>query len=98
MTTETAPAGAGELGRPMLCQDRPASPESTREQCRGTVDFRTPLSGTGSPTIRCEGHWDARLALQDRLRGDYPDSPTPPRWYTEQGGEAYAGERWDEHD
>lgn len=88
MTTE--PTTAGELGRPVLCQDR------QDEQCSGTVDFRAPLSGTGAPTIRCVWHWDRRLELQARLRRDYPDSSTPPAWWTALGGPAYAGESWDE--
>lgn len=95
-TSTTAEAAPGTGGRPILCQDRPTSADSTRDACRGVVDFREPLSGTGAPTIRCDHHWNARLELQDRLRRDYPDSDTPPHWYTEQGGEAYAGERWND--
>ncbi len=91
------------VGRPMLCQDRPhdtteREPARRRTPCRGRVDFREPLSGTGVPTIRCEGHWADRLELQARVNRNYPDSPTPPRWYREQGGYAYAGEHWDEPD
>lgn len=29
--------------------------------CRGPVEFRAPLSGTGTPFARCEGHWERRL-------------------------------------
>lgn len=68
------------------------------DDCTGAVELREPLSGTGVSFARCGGHWSKRLDLQDRLRRDYPDSPVPPRWYVEQGGEAYAGERWDEDD
>ncbi len=83
-----------------------AAPEALRcldagradHTCTGPVAYREPLSGTGESFPRCDGAWDARLAHQDRIRGDYPNSPVPPRWYTEQGGEAYAGERWDEDD
>lgn len=83
-----------QLGRPVLCQDRPTSLESTRSACRGAVDFREPLSGTGVPTIRCAGHWSDRLDLQDRHRRAGYDSPTPPPWFDP----ANAGERWNEDD
>lgn len=86
----TATAAPADLGRPMLCQER------HDQTCTGTVDFREPLSGTGVPTIRCAGHWAKRLKLQERHLRDYPDSPIPPAWYTAQGGEAYAGEPWNE--
>lgn len=76
----------------MICQDRHDG------RCAGTVDFRLSLSGTGSPTIRCTGHWDRRLEQHRQHLRDYPDGPTPPRWYTAQGGAAYAGESWDEPD
>lgn len=88
--TQPAQAYPDHVGRPVICQDRHAG------TCRGRVDFRDPLSGTGVPTIRCEGHWAVRLELQARHRRDFPDSSTPPAWYTAQGGDAYAGEHWNE--
>jgi hypothetical protein len=91
---DTDPAGAAPTatdGPAPRCLD--AGPSHT---CDSVPQFRAPLSGTGESFPRCNAAWSARLDLQDRHRRDYPDSPVPPRWWTEQGGEAYAGERWDE--
>jgi hypothetical protein len=66
--------------------------------CTGAVRYRPALTSTGVNYPRCDAAWSARLDLQDRVRRDYPDSATPPSWFTAQGGEAYANERWDEDD
>lgn len=66
--------------------------------CSGSVELRPSLSGTGTPIARCAGHWSVRQAWQREHDRAYPDSPVPPRWYRELGGEAFAGERWDEPD
>jgi hypothetical protein len=82
-------------GTPLLCQDRPTAENRTgRQDCRGAVDFRESLTGTGTPTIRCDGHWADRLDLQDRHRRAGYDSPTPPGWFDS----TYAGESWNEPD
>lgn len=69
----------------LKCLDGPA-------ECRGAVKLRMPLSGSGEPFARCDGHWSKRLDLQDRIRRDYPDSDVAPAWFSE----ADAGERWNE--
>lgn len=58
--------------------------------CKGPVEYRDALSGTGRSFPRCAKHWDERLDTQERLNRDYPDSPNPPAWFDE----SYAGERW----
>ena len=70
------------------CLDfRPDSPE----ECRGDVEYRYPLSGTGRSFPRCDRHWGKRLAQQERINDRYPDSPIPPAGFDP----SYAGERWD---
>lgn len=61
------------------------------EECRGKVEYRMPLSGSGRSFPRCDYHWSKRLDHQERLRGNYPDSPSPPSWFDP----ADAGEHWD---
>lgn len=79
----------------MLCQDRPTAENyAGRNQCAGVVDFRPSLSGTGTPTIRCDAHWKARLEWQAQHDRAYPDSDVPPRWFDP----TYAGESWNEPD
>jgi hypothetical protein len=62
------------------------------DECSGAVTYQLPMSGTGVSYPRCEHHADQRLALQERLNRDYPDSPNPPAWFDP----TYAGEHWDE--
>jgi hypothetical protein len=62
------------------------------EQCRGPVAYRMALSGSGESFPRCEGHWSARLDLEDDLRRRYP-SQQPSDF-----DPAYAGESWYEDD
>lgn len=61
------------------------------DTCKGAVRYRMALSGTGESFPRCDGHWDVRLDLEDRLNRDYPDSDMPPDWFDP----ANAGESWD---
>ncbi len=63
-----------------------------RTPCEGPVEYRMPLSGTGRSFPRCAKHWDERLAEQERINRDYPDSPIAPSWFDESA----AGEHWDE--
>jgi hypothetical protein len=59
-------------------------------RCRGPVEYRMPLSGTGRSFPRCELHWEERLAEQERTNERYPQhapSDFDP---------SYAGERWDD--
>jgi hypothetical protein len=59
--------------------------------CRGAVEYRMALSGTGRSFPRCDQHWQERLVEQERINRDYPDSPFPPAWFDP----ANAGEHWD---
>ncbi len=65
-----------------------------RGDCAGATEYRESLSGTGRSFARCDYHWDKRLDEQERIRRNYPDTPTPPAWFDP----TYAGERWDEDD
>lgn len=58
--------------------------------CRGPVERRWPLSGTGRWFARCDGHWEERLRLEEDLRARYPQSQ-PRDW-----SPLDAGESWDE--
>lgn len=62
------------------------------DDCRGPVEYRMPLSGTGRAFPRCDFHWDKRLDAQERHNRSYPDSPVAPGWFDP----TYAGESWDE--
>jgi hypothetical protein len=58
--------------------------------CKGSVEYRYPLSGTGRSFPRCEAHWDKRLNEQERINRTYPvNAPSD-------FDPAYAGEHWDE--
>ena len=59
--------------------------------CRGPVEYRMPLSGTGKSFPRCDFHWDKRLDRQEEINERYPDSPIAPSWFDPMD----AGERWD---
>lgn len=57
--------------------------------CKGAVEYRMALSGTGRSFPRCDHHWSERLDAQEAsadLRGD-----VPPAWFDP----SYAGESWD---
>ena len=60
-------------------------------RCAGVVELRMPLSGTGRPFARCDFHWEARLAAQDRI--NELTAPIPAGWFDS----SRAGERWDEN-
>lgn len=66
--------------------------EENMETCKGEVEYRESLSGTGTSIARCDYHWDKRLDKQIDHDREYPDSPTPPAWFDP----SYAGETWDE--
>lgn len=58
--------------------------------CKGPVEYRPSLSGTGTAIPRCDKHWEDRLDEQDRINERYPDQqPADFDPY-------YAGERWDD--
>lgn len=60
--------------------------------CRGAVEYRMPLSGTGKSFPRCDKHWSDRLDVQESINRRYPDSPFAPSDFDP----TYAGERWDD--
>lgn len=62
--------------------------------CKGPVEYRMPLSGTGRSFPRCEKHWSERLDVQEQINERYPDSPFPPDDFDP----TYAGESWDHED
>lgn len=74
------------------CIDRPRSPSSEHEACRGEVLYRESLTGTGTAIPRCDFHWGVRLDFQEQINRDYPDSPVPPAWFDP----TFAGERWND--
>jgi hypothetical protein len=39
--------------------------------CKGAVEYRVPMSGTGRSFARCDHHFDVRWAVQERLTRDY---------------------------
>ncbi len=59
-------------------------------QCRGAVEPRPSLSGTGTPIERCDHHWSKRLDLQESLNRRYP------RHAPADFDPSYAGERWED--
>lgn len=59
-------------------------------KCKGKVEYRWPLSGTGKSFVRCDAHWSIRLDVQEGINRRYPTmqpSDFDP---------SYAGESWDE--
>ncbi len=66
--------------------------ELHKGDCKGDVEARESLSGTGLPIPRCDNHWELRLEWQERHNERYPDSATPPSWFDP----AAAGERWND--
>ena len=62
--------------------------------CKGSVEYRMSLTGTGTAIPRCDRHWEKRLDKEEELREQYPDSPIPPAWFDPTA----IGERWNEDD
>lgn len=70
--------------------EAPTCIERHTQACRGEVEYRPSLSGTGTPIPRCDFHWHRRCDLQDEINQRYPTlqpSDFDP---------GYAGERWDD--
>jgi len=64
--------------------------ERGEDTCRGPLQYRTALSGTGKSFVRCDKHWGDRLRKQDEINRRYPHhqpSDFDP---------SYAGERWND--
>jgi hypothetical protein len=77
-------------GNTMTHTDEPITCLEHGDDCKGTVEYRYPLSGTGRSFPRCDHHWDKRLDEQERINRTYP--ATAPSDFDP----AYAGEHWDE--
>lgn len=94
--TEPRADGTNAVSTPALANCEACKPDCLdhrdADECRGIVQYRMPLSGTGKSFPRCDRAWDARLKTQERLRQDYPDSSTPPSWFDPTN----AGETWDD--
>lgn len=72
----------------LLCLDD--ARDGSASDCRGEVQMRESLSGTGMRIARCDRHWTKRLEFQQDLNARYPQMPPP------DFDPMYAGERWDE--
>ncbi len=59
--------------------------------CRGAVEYRMALSGTGVSYPRCDKHWAERLDRQAEIDERYPVN-APSNW-----SHWDAGEYWDEY-
>lgn len=68
--------------------------DANRGGCRGPVELRPSLTGTGMAIPRCDAHWSKRLDQEQEWRAVYPDSPIAPSWFDPTA----AGEVWDEDD
>lgn len=73
-----------EYGEEVTCLD------DHKGDCKGSVQNRPSLSGTGTAIPRCDTHWSARLEEQDRINERYP--VMQPADFDP----SYCGERWDE--
>uniref|UniRef100_UPI003F49A23D hypothetical protein n=1 Tax=Amycolatopsis sp. CA-096443 TaxID=3239919 RepID=UPI003F49A23D len=74
------------MAETLRCLDRDGT-------CRGAVEYRASLSGTGKPIARCEDHYRQRLEARERaMNRGYSDSPVAPA----DVDPGYAGEAWDE--
>lgn len=60
----------------------------TENPCKGAVEYRYPLSGTGKSFPRCDKHWSDRLDREDEINRRYP-SVQPSDF-----DPMYAGESW----
>lgn len=62
---------------------------SFESNCKGAIEYRMPLSGTGRAFPRCDKHWDERLDREAEINFRYP-THAPSDF-----DPAYAGEHWD---
>jgi hypothetical protein len=62
--------------------------EDHKKNCKGSVEPRMSLSGTGMPIVRCDKHWEERLQRQREHH----------QWERQARNVDYldAGERWEE--
>ncbi len=66
--------------------------DTHRGECKGAVEYRESLTGTGTRIPRCDAHWEKRLDLEDEINQRYPANP-PSDW-----SPLDAGEHWSEED
>lgn len=74
----------------MIDTDKLECLQSDSGNCRGAVELRPSLTGTGTAIARCDSHWAARLDLEDDFDARYPVNP-PSDW-----SPFDCGEHWDE--
>lgn len=75
-----------EYGDPVECI------EDHDGTCKGKVEYRMSLTGTGTAIVRCDHHWSKRLDLEDDLNRRYPVNAPSDFSYLD------AGEYWSEDD
>jgi hypothetical protein len=68
--------------------ETPECLDARNGDCAGTVEYRTPLSGTGKSFPRCDEHWGQRLDVQEGINARYP-THAPSDF-----DPSYAGESW----
>ena len=74
-----------ELDETQECLDGP-------RDCKGDIEYRMALSGTGRSFPRCDLHWSERLDRQDEINRRYPvNAPSD-------FDPTYAGEVWGDDD
>lgn len=56
--------------------------------CRGEIEWRPSLTGTGTSIPRCDAHWEKRLRLEDEINERYPVN-APSNWSPLDAGEAW---------
>ncbi len=78
----------------MSTEEKPECLDRHKGGCKGEVEYRMSLSGTGTPIPRCDHHWQERLDWQETHLMKYPDTDCPPSWFDPMD----AGERWNEDD
>ncbi len=83
MTTTDHLTTLDEDGEPLECLN-----SGDEKPCRGRVELRPSLTGTGTAIARCDGHWDVRLKLEDEINERYPVNP-PRDWSPLDAGEAW---------
>lgn len=83
-TTTTNDDNLDECGDPLEC----INDQDESNPCKGTIEYRPSLTGTGTAIPRCAHHWNKRLDLEDDLNQRYPINPPRDFSYLD------AGEYW----
>lgn len=77
-----------EYGDPLSYEDCLENHPDSDDPCKGEMDYRMALSGTGRSFPRCDHHWDRRLEIQEGINERYPTHP-PSDWSPLDAGEAW---------